>query len=256
VHFTDPELDPRLAGLYDDNNRATEDFDFFKGVIARRPGARVLDLGCGTGTLTTALALDGFLVTGIDPNPAFLAIAAAKPGADRVTWIRGTSADAPEGSFDVALMTSHAAQVFLSDVEWAATLADLKRSLVPRGLLAFDTRDPAAEAWKNWENSDRVALADGAFLDSSVTVTFRDGIAWGDYVYAVSDGSLPQAEVLAGPRPGTMWARSKWGYRFRPPELVRRSLEEAGFVVEHLYGGWHEERVGEGVGEIVVLATA
>jgi hypothetical protein len=38
--------------------------------------------------------------------------------------------------------------------------------------------------------------------------------------------------------------------------LVTSSLENAGFDVSHVYGGFHEEPLGEGSGDIVVVATA
>ena len=109
MDIDDPELDPRLAAQYDLDNQWGEDLDFFVALVADRPKRRVADVGCGTGRLTVALALDGHAVTGVDPNPAFLAIAATKEGASCVRWIRGTSASLPSDSFDVVLMTSHVA---------------------------------------------------------------------------------------------------------------------------------------------------
>lgn len=99
--------DPRLVPLYDLQNRWGADNDFFLALANERPGSRVLDLGCGTGRLTTALARPGHRVTGIDPARASLDVAQWKPGAEGVAWIHGTADDAPDGSFDLALMTSH-----------------------------------------------------------------------------------------------------------------------------------------------------
>jgi 2-polyprenyl-3-methyl-5-hydroxy-6-metoxy-1,4-benzoquinol methylase len=48
------------------------------GVVAlleATPPAKLLDLACGTGASTTALALKGFDVTGLDCTPASIAIA-------------------------------------------------------------------------------------------------------------------------------------------------------------------------------------
>ena len=46
-------------------------------------GDEVLDVACGTGEHARALAADGFVVDGIDLNPAFLRIAASKHPAGR-----------------------------------------------------------------------------------------------------------------------------------------------------------------------------
>jgi trans-aconitate methyltransferase len=52
-------------------------------LAAVRPGDRVLDLGCGTGTLLAQLAAAGAEVSGIDADPAMITQAQALlPGAD------------------------------------------------------------------------------------------------------------------------------------------------------------------------------
>ncbi|MBM3975722.1 MAG: class I SAM-dependent methyltransferase [Planctomycetes bacterium] len=42
------------------------------------PGARVLELGCGTAHFGAALAARGFRVSGVDPEPAMLAVARSR----------------------------------------------------------------------------------------------------------------------------------------------------------------------------------
>ena len=92
-----------------------------------------------------------------------------KPGADRVTWIEGTASDLGSDQFDMALMTSHVAQVFLEDVGWSDVLAHLRRALVPAGVLCFDTRDPRARAWEEW-TSDRTRAPPSRWASASATV--------------------------------------------------------------------------------------
>jgi SAM-dependent methyltransferase len=105
--------DRRLVEVYDAEYGWGPDDDAFLSFVEETPAARVLDLGCGTGRLTLAMARAGHRVTGVDPARASLDDARRKPGAERVTWIEGTAALIPDAAFDVAVMTSHVAQFFV-----------------------------------------------------------------------------------------------------------------------------------------------
>lgn len=238
-------MDPRLVIIYDVENRWGRDDEFFLALAGEAPEARVLDLGCGTGRLTVALAAAGHTVTGVDPAQASLDAARARQGADRVTWLGGTSRVLPDRAYDVAVLTSHVAQEIRADDEWARTLADLRRALVPGGRLAFDSRDPAARRWERWNPKDsrrRLALPDGRVVDAWTEVTgVGDGL-----VSFVHHYVFPDAELLSS---GTL--------RFRTEEELRASLAAAGFTVERIHGGWGQEPVGTSAdGEFVVLARA
>ena len=241
---TEPDADPRVAAVYDAENRWGADDDFFLAIAARRPRARVLDLGCGTGRLTTALAGAGHVVTGVDPNRAYLARARQKPAGDRVQWVQGTSACLAPDVFDVALLTSHVAQVFIDD-EWASVLADLQRALVPGGILAFDSRDPAARAWEQWT---RAASYGEVELDAGQRVaTWVDVVAVHDEVVnftwhnEFADGSRVEGATRL---------------RFRSESALRSTLRAAGFRIDDVFGGWHGEAAGSEAGELVVVARA
>ncbi|MFZ0042101.1 MAG: class I SAM-dependent methyltransferase [Solirubrobacteraceae bacterium] len=59
----------------------------------------VLDLGCGTGQLTLAVAARVRAVIGVDPEPDMLAVArraAERSGVRNVSWILGSDRDVPE----------------------------------------------------------------------------------------------------------------------------------------------------------------
>ncbi|MFG1766176.1 methyltransferase domain-containing protein [Micromonospora parva] len=235
----------RLVQVYDAECRWGPDDDFFQAVVDETPAARVLDLGCGTGRLTVALAAAGHTVTGVDPAGASLAAARAKPGGERVTWIEGTSALLPERAFDVAVLTSHVAQFFVDDAEWAGTLADLRRALVPGGRLVFDARDPADRRWELWNPVDsqrRISLPDDGEVRAWTDVTgVRDAVIDFTHHYHFADG-----ERLV----------SSASLRFRTEAELRDSLTTADFVVDRVYGGWRHEPVGHGDGEFVVIARA
>ena len=237
--------DPRLVEVYDRECPWGPDDDYFLAQVDRVPGARVLDLGCGTGRLPLALSRAGHTVTGVDPAAASLDAARAKPGAERITWIEGTSAVLPDATFDVALMTSHVAQFLVGDDEWRGTLADLARALVPGGLLLFDARDPRDRAWERWNPVDsrrRTTLAGGRVVKSWTAVTALDEAT--TTVTFTHHNEMPEGDDLV----------STASLRFRSEAEVRGSLDAAGFRVEHLFGGWLQQPVGAGDGELLVVA--
>jgi SAM-dependent methyltransferase len=234
-----------MAALYDAENAWADDDEFFLALVNRSPRSRVVDLGCGTGRLTTALARAGHHVTGVDPNPGFLAAARAKPGGERVSWMQGTAADLPARAFDAALMTSHVAQVFVSDEEWASVLADIERALESGGLVSFDSRHPEARAWESWTREathGTVRLGDGTVVEGWMdVVSVDDGLVTFEW-----DNRFPDGSSLHGTS----------SLRFRSERELRDTLVRAGFRVEAVYGGWAGEPAGTGAGELVVVAHA
>lgn len=100
----------RLTPLYDPvlrwGMRETGFKRYLVEQMALRPGMRVLDLGCGTGTLTIMIKAShpDVEVIGIDGDPAVLTIAAGKATRAGVSiqWDSGLAYDLPysEGSFD------------------------------------------------------------------------------------------------------------------------------------------------------------
>jgi SAM-dependent methyltransferase len=235
--------DPRLVIVYDVECPWSRDDDFFLSVLAEEPAATVLDLGCGTGRLTLAMAAAGYRVTGVDPAGPSLDAARRKPGASGVTWIEGSTEVLPEQAFDAAVMTSHVAQFFVTDDEWAGALADLGRALLPGARLVFDSRDPAARKWEEWNPIDSrhgLRLPDGTMVTSWTEVTdVTDLAVTFAHRYAFSDGDLRESTA-------TM--------RFRTEAELRGSLDAAGFRVERIYGGWNREPVGAPDGEYLVIA--
>ncbi|MFY1597083.1 class I SAM-dependent methyltransferase [Micromonospora sp. WMMD737] len=232
--------DPLLVTVYDGECRWAADDDFFVEAVGAEP-ARVLDLGCGTGRLTVALAGRGHRVTGVDPAAGSLSAARAKPGAELVTWICGTVEDVPSASFDVALMTSHVAQYLVGDDEWRNALSALHRAVVPGGRLLFDSRDPAFRHWTTWNraSSRTVPLPDGS-----------DVLVWSEAT-ATDTGVVDVIRHYEFPDRARL---SSATLRFRTEAELRASLEETGWAVDFVFGGWQRQRVGAGNGELVVGA--
>jgi SAM-dependent methyltransferase len=216
--------DRRLAELYDPLDPDRSDLDVYAAMVEEFGAASVLDIGCGTGTFACLLARRGLTVTAVDPAGASLAVARAKPGADRVRWVHGYATDLPPLRVDLVTMTANVAQVFLTDADWAATLGAAHAALRPGGRLVFETRDPAARAWLEWtrERSYLRAVVPGVgpvqtwedLLDvSGELVSFRSTVVF------ESDGAvLTSTSTL----------------RFRQRDEVAASLAAAGYAVDQV----------------------
>ena len=103
-------------------------------------GRRILDAGCGSGPLFSALRDRGAIVTGIDASAGMLELARRRLGDDadlRVADLAGPL-PFPDGAFDdvIASLVLH----YLED--WGPTLAELRRVLRPGGRLLVSVDHP------------------------------------------------------------------------------------------------------------------
>ena len=141
---------PRLAPIYDAFDGPREDLAAYLSIAAELGADRVLDVGCGTGCLAVLLAQHGYTVVGADPAAASLEVAESKAKNEAVTWVHADAAGVPAVGADLAVMTGNAAQVLLTDQDWAEALQAISAALRPRGYLVFETRRPERRAWEEW----------------------------------------------------------------------------------------------------------
>lgn len=116
-------VEPRLVALYDLENAARHDTDFYLALAKELGASKIIDLGCGTGVLTRELAAQGASqVWGVDPSSSMLNYAQRQAGAQAVRWVLGDSGVLGTLNADLATMTGNLAQVFLEDNQWQSTL--------------------------------------------------------------------------------------------------------------------------------------
>lgn len=212
----------RLARIYDALDPDRSDLDAYVALVDELDAGSVLDVGCGTGTFACLLAERGIDVVGVDPAGASLEVARAKPGADRVRWVHGEVTALPPLGVDLATMTANVAQVFVTDEHWDATLRATRAALRPGGHLVFETRDPARQAWLEWNRAEsfaRTEIPGAGTVESWVDVTDVDGalvtFRW-TFVLG-SDGAVLTSDSTL---------------RFRDRAEVTGSLARAGYAVE------------------------
>ncbi len=120
------------------------------------PGARVLEMGIGTGRIARPLLARGFRITGIDLSQNMMRrlLETLPPDATRPALVEADVARPPlaSGRFDAVV----AVHLFHLIAHWRQALAEAKRSLKPHGvlLIGYDWRppeSPGARILKKWQ---------------------------------------------------------------------------------------------------------
>jgi len=109
--------------------------------VAARPGARVLDIGCGTGNVSLTCAARGADVVGIDINAGMLEVARGKPSPSfgSVDFVEAGAAEI-EDHFQAASFDSVVSCLAFSEMsadERVYALRSARRVLVPGGRLVI-----------------------------------------------------------------------------------------------------------------------
>jgi len=218
-----------MAEVYDDWYATPPDTGAcVERLAALARGARVLELGAGTGRLAIPLAGLGLEVHALDGSAGMLDRLAAKPGGDRVTRHVADMADPlPEGPFGLVFVAVNTFFGVRDANRQALMMGNVARVLSPGGCFVIEAFVPDAD-----HDGDRVEVrdlaADRVVLSVSRTEA-ADQQAFGQFI-ELRDGHPVRL------RP--------WAIRWATVEQLDTMAEGAGLSLESRWAGWNEDEYG------------
>lgn len=234
--------DPEIVRFYDLENDGGPDQDYCRSLA--QSARSVLDLGCGTGQLAASLS-HGRSVTGVDPAPAMLDVARARPGGERVRWVAGDGRKIRLGeTFDLVVLTGHAFQVFLTSEDQLSALRTIAAHLAPGGRFIFDSRNPDREEWREWtpDRSQRV-------VEHPELGAVR---AWNDVRRDAASGVVTYETHYEAATTGRRFSAAS-RIAFPNRETIRELAARAGLEVVQWLGDWSGRPWRPGSPEIIPI---
>ena len=221
-------------------------------------GGPVLELGCGTGRVSLAMAEAGVEVTGVDLSPRMLEVVRRKADsrdlAERCYFHQGDMRSLQLGrQFPLAVMPFRSFQSMLTVADQRQALVNAKAHLAPGGLLVLDTFAPDLRMLAD-DDPTPFHVRDVPQPDTGHTFVVWGQNSW-DHEAQTNQARLiieeldPQREVLR-----RLYRDFTVRYTFRYE--MQYLLEACGFAVEALYGGFDWDPVTDDSEDLVWLARA
>jgi SAM-dependent methyltransferase len=251
---------PAAAARYDALHATqTEDTAFYVEE-ARNHGGPVLEVGCGTGRVTLAIAEAGVRVVGIDSSAHMLEVAASKRSrmpddvGKRIALVRGDMRwFAFQRTFAQVLMPYRVFQSMLEVADQLEALAAIRSVLAPKGRLVFNVFDPRVDLLAGddrdplpAQDSGREYSDDRGLVRERFTVRYDLPAQLLDVTFIYERLDDAGAVVAREFEP----LRLRYFHRFEIEHLLHR----AGYEIEALYGGWEREVFDRNGQEMIWIA--
>ncbi|WP_153733015.1 class I SAM-dependent DNA methyltransferase [Sporosarcina obsidiansis] len=195
-------------------------------------GKKILDIGCGTGLLSTMLAEKGATVTGVDLSADMLEVAISRATSLglAIDFIQQPMQQLEvQETYDIAVISIDSLNYLVSQHEVEETFHRIYHSLSKGGLLMFDVH--------SLFKMDEIFL-EGPFVFDDGHITYVWQTAPGDEEYSI------HSELA-------FFVRQENGYYKRFDEVhtqrsfsvadYARMLDRAGFTIERIFADWEDE---------------
>lgn len=246
--------DPKLVAIYNTVNPIDDYKDFYIDLAQKLSSQLILDIGAGTGLITSELVSKGFSVIAIEPSVEMLKVAEENNTSEKIQWINGDALNLEKYEADLAIMTGHVAQFYTDDETWLNALKSIHNALKSGGYLAFESRNPLVQPWPE---NEKTAHSDWPSNEKRRTVTDPEHgeIEWWYKMLEVKD-NLMRYEVHYFFKETLEELVSTNVLKFRTRDQLTKSLKDAGFNVEIIYGDWEGNGANDESAEFIFIAKS
>lgn len=239
------------------NNPADMDQDIHYYVeLAKQTGGPVVELGCGTGRMSIALAQEGIEVFGVDFSAEKLAIAKQKADdlglSHRIKWVEAstTNFQIPGKTFPLIIMPDRSFLQLINVRDQLSSLKAIRRHLEDGGLFAFHAFVP---------HMRKLIEMEGQY-------TFRGSFSKGSHEIEVYDFTeldtfnqiakiTRYIERFNARGESVSRTKSKIRLRYIFPAELSHLLAVCGFKIENRYGSFYRAPFDASSEELIVEAV-
>ena len=195
--------------------------------LGLKPGASLLDLGCGPGLYASRFARAGFCVTGVDYSRRSIEYAAndAKENQLDITYRYENYLDLrDEALYDAALLI-YGDFCPLNPEQRKRLLHNIHRALKPNGKFILDVT--TRECRRKYGNQNRWYAVNSGFWKPGPHLVLEEGFDYPEQSLWLDQFTVVEAN-------GNLTVYRNW-FQDYTPETITAELLESGFVIDGLY---------------------
>jgi SAM-dependent methyltransferase len=242
----EPKTQARL--FHAQYHRFKDDLPFWSS-LAEEFGDPILEMGCGTGRVVSALAEKGYRVIAVDQSEAMIDFARKNIPQSLQEKVSFLQCDLTQQKLKEKVLLALGALntfAYLSDDQFAAALSQVKEALDPKGAIALDLPAYDADPWSADRSDDLLDVFTDPMANTSIEVR---AISVGD------PGSLQVTWLYDELLPDGRVERHQWDqvYFQRTEAEVKNLFTWSGLKVHAVYGDYDFSRYSSASERLLVL---